>query len=550
MSMFCYQCEQTAQCVACTSLGVCGKTTETANLQDVIIYLVKGISVYAHEARLLGTTDERINETTLAALFMTLTNVNFDEDEHVKYIEYLGQLRDRAHEMYLCACKARGVNPREFSGPAVWVVPKTKQELLDFANTISILGSIRDQGPDLTGLREMAVYGIKGMAAYAHHAAMLGYVDEQVFAFVHESLACLAEQEPDESRLLDLCLKTGAMNLRVMELLDQAHTETLGSPVPTQVLTTHKKGKCILVSGHDMRSLLELLRQTEDKGIDVYTHGEMLPAHGYPVLKRFPHLRGNYGTAWQNQVREFELFPGPIVMTTNCLKPPAESYKNRLYTIDVVGWEGIPKVAAYDFSRLIEQALELPGFPDDQPEKSITVGFGHHAVLSVADKVIEAVKQGKIKHFFLIGGCDGAEFARNYFTEVAEQVPEDCVILTLGCGKYRFNDIEFGDIGGIPRLLDLGQCNDAHSAVVIASALANAFGCSVNDLPLSLIISWFEQKAVAVLLSLLHLGIKDIRIGPNAPAFVTPTILKTLSEGYQLKLVTEPSKDLAAILAK
>lgn len=550
MDMFCYQCEQTAHCVGCSSIGVCGKTAETANMQDVIIYLIKGISVYAHEARKLGTTDERINESTLAALFMTLTNVNFDEDEHVKYIEYLALIRQRAHDMYVSACNARGVKPRIFSGPAVWLVPETRKEILSFANTLSILGSIREQGSDITGLKEMVVYGLKGLAAYAHHAAMLGYTDEKVFQFVHETLAYLTEQEPDESRLLELCLQTGATNLRVMELLDRAHTETLGSPVPTQVLTTHKAGKCILVSGHDMRSLLELLRQTEDEGIDVYTHGEMLPAHGYPVLKRFPHLRGNYGSAWQNQVHEFAQFPGPIVMTTNCLKPPAESYKNRLYTIDVVGWEGIPKITAYDFEKVIEQAHELSGFTDDQPEKQITVGFGHKAVLSVADKVIEAVKAGKIKHFFLIGGCDGAEFSRNYFTDVAEQVPSDCVILTLGCGKYRFNDIEFGDIDGIPRLLDLGQCNDAHSAVVIASALADAFGCSVNELPLSLIISWFEQKAIAVLLSLLHLGIKDIRIGPNLPAFVTPTVLKILSDTYQLKLVSKPSEDLATILKK
>jgi hydroxylamine reductase len=547
--MFCYQCEQTSQCTGCTSVGVCGKTPETASLQDIIVYLTKGISIYAHTARLLGESDPEINDATLSALFMTLTNVNFDEDEHVNYINYLAALRTRAKEMYEKAAGAKGIKPRQFNGPATWEVPASKSQLFDFANTLSILGSIRDQGPDITGLREMVIYGIKGMAAYAHHAAMLGYRDEKVIAFVHEALAVLCEQEPDSGKLLELCLKTGEMNLRVMELLDTAHTETLGSPVPTSVLTTHKTGKCILVSGHDMRSLLELLKQTEGKGVDVYTHGEMLPAHGYPVMKKFSHLRGNFGSAWQNQVKEFEQFPGSIVMTTNCLKPPAESYKDRLYTIDVVGWEGIPKVKDYDFTAVIEKALSMPGFTSDEEEKQILVGFGHNAVLNAADQVIQAVKAGKIKHFFLVGGCDGAEYARNYFTDFAEQVPEDCMILTLGCGKYRFNNLEFGEIDGLPRLLDLGQCNDAHSAVVIAKALAGAFDCSVNDLPLSLIISWFEQKAVAVLLSLLHLGIKDIRLGPNLPAFVTPNILKILSDSYQLKPVTTASEDIATILA-
>lgn len=551
MEMFCYQCEQTAQCTGCTTMGICGKSPNTAMLQDVMIYLIKGISIFAHKARLLGHTDKEVNDVTLAALFMTLTNVNFDEEEHIEYIHYLDKIRTKAKDLYSEACREEIVNPRSVTGPASWVVPVEKKELLDFAHTLSILREIHDKGPDITGLKEMLTYGIKGLAAYAHHALVLGYSDDEIFAFVHEALAYISEGDLEADKLLSMCLKAGETNLRVMELLDRAHTETLGAPVPTPVLTTHTAGKCILVSGHDMRSLLELLKQTEGKGINVYTHGEMLPAHGYPKLKHFSHLVGNYGTAWQNQVKEFEDFPGPILMTTNCLKPPADSYKGRLFTIDVVGWEGIPKVNDYDYHEVIKSALECQGFQEDQqPQKTIMVGFGHQAVLSVAEVVIEAVKKGAIKHFFLVGGCDGAEYARNYFTEFAEQVPDDCVILTLGCGKYRFIDHDFGTVGGIPRLLDLGQCNDAHSAIVIAKALADAFGCGVNDLPLSLVISWFEQKAVAVLLSLLHLGIRDIRLGPNLPAFVTPNILNQLVELYGLKPVTRPDADIAKILAK
>ncbi len=551
MDMFCYQCEQTAQCTGCTTMGICGKSPDTANLQDLMIYQLKGVSVFAHESRLLGYTDKEVNDVTLAALFMTLTNVNFDEEEHFEYINHLQKIRTKAENLYTEACSEKKVTPKLLTGPASWVVPTEREKLLDFARTLSILSEIQEKGSDLVGLREMLTYGIKGLSAYAHHALVLGYTDEEVFSFVHEAFAYISQSELEADKLLGLCLRAGEVNLKVMELLDRAHTETFGIPVPTKVLTTHKAGKCILVSGHDMRSLYELLRQTEGKGIKVYTHGEMLPAHGYPKLKHFSHLAGNYGTAWQNQVKEFEDFPGPVVMTTNCLKPPADSYKDRLFTLDVVGWEGVTKIRNYDYGEVIKSALSCPGFSDDQhPEKNILVGFGHNAVLSVADVVIEAVKAGTIKHFFLVGGCDGAEFARNYFTEFAERIPNDCVILTLGCGKYRFNDLDFGTVGGVPRLLDLGQCNDAHSAIVIAKALADAFGCGVNDLPLSLVISWFEQKAVAVLLSLLHLGIKDIRLGPNLPAFVTPNILKKLVETYDLKTVGRPDADIAAILTK
>ncbi|HNM49415.1 MAG TPA: hydroxylamine reductase, partial [Candidatus Obscuribacter sp.] len=386
--------------------------------------------------------------------------------------------------------------------------------------------------------------------AYAHHAFVLGYVDERVSAFIYEAFDYLSQPEQTVDALLGYALKTGEINLLVMEMLDRAHTETFGHPEPTVVRTTPVKGKCIAVSGHDLNSLHQVLLQTQGKGINVYTHGELLPALAYPLMKKFPHLVGNYGTAWQNQVKEFAEFPGSILLTTNCLKPPADSYKDRLFTMDVVGFEGVRKIQGFDFTPLIESALANPGYTEDAEKKEITIGFGRNAVLSVADKVVDAVKAGQIKHFFLIGGCDGAEFARNYFTELAEQVPQDCVIMTLGCGKYRFNMEEFGTIGGIPRLLDIGQCNDAYSAIKIASALADAFGVGVNDLPLSLVISWFEQKAVAVLLTLLFLGIKDIRLGPNLPAFVSPNVLTKLVEAFALKPTGLPAEDLKVILGK
>ncbi len=548
MSMFCYQCEQTAQGTGCNTMGICGKTPETAGLQDVIVNVVKGISIYAEAAGKLGASDKDVNDTTLEALFMTLTNVNFDEDEHVRYISKLAKTRDAACDLYIRAAADKNLETEAFPGPAAMVIPETKKELLGLADTMSILNEIESDGADIAGLKELLIYAIKGLAAYAHHAAMFSYHDAEVYAFVHRALSATSRANLTAKDLLDLCLESGRINLRVMELLDQAHTEVLGHPVPTQVRTTHVAGKCILVSGHDMKVLLELLKQTQGTGVNVYTHGEMLPGHSYPELKKFPHLVGNYGTAWQNQVVEFAEFPGAILMTTNCLKPPAESYKKRLFSTGVVGYEDVRKVTGYDFGTLIDAALKCEGFIETPPEKVITIGFGRNAVLGVADKVIQAVKEGAIKHFFLIGGCDGAEFSRNYFTEFAEKVPSDCVILTLGCGKYRFNYMDFGDIGGIPRLLDIGQCNDAYSAVVIAKALASAFQCGINELPLSLIISWFEQKAVAVLLTLLYLGVKDIRLGPNLPAFITPAVLTQLVDLFDLKPVGRPEKDLQTIM--
>ncbi len=549
MSMFCYQCEQTSQGSGCTTMGICGKTPETSTLQDVIVYIVKGISQYANRARLLGQTDNFVDEVCLEALFMTLTNVNFDEQEHVEYITgKLSKAFDSARALYLAACRHNAIEPEKLTGPAQWGQLKTECELLEFGLAIAIVERAKNCPKEIISLQELLTYGVKGLAAYAHHAHLLGYDDSTIYAFVEEAFDYLTEPEQTADRLLHLCLEAGRVNLRVMELLDQAHTDTFGHPVPTAVPITAKKGKAILISGHDLKSLHELLKQTEGQGVNVFTHGEMLPAHGYPGLKKFKHLVGNYGSAWQNQVAEFADFPGPIVMTTNCLKPPADAYKDHLFTMDVVGFDGLRKIEEYDYSRVIEAAKAAPGFTEDAPEKTITVGFARNAVLSVAGPVIDAVKQGKIKHFFLVGGCDGAEFARNYFSEIATAIPKDSVILTLGCGKYRFNFEEFGDIGGIPRLLDLGQCNDAYSAIQIASALADAFGCGINELPLSMIISWFEQKAVAVLLTLLFLGVKNIRLGPNLPAFITPEILAILVENYHIKPVTTPKEDLAAIL--
>lgn len=550
MSMFCYQCEQTAQGTGCTTVGICGKSPEVTELQDLMIYQLKGISQYAHRARLLGAENGEINYYTLKCLFMTLTNVNFDEEEHYQLIDKLGQLNDEACCVYEIACAENAMVPSEPGGPSSWIPSQNRMEVAAFANSNSLLKRIQLGHPDITGLQELLTYGIKGLAAYAHHAEVLGYTDGRICAFIHEALNYLCQRRQTVDELLALCLRAGEINLIVMQLLDQAQTETFGHPQPTRVRTTPVNGKCILVSGHDMKALDELLKQTAGKGINVYTHGELLPACSYPHLKKYPHLVGNYGGAWQNQVKEFDAFPGAIVMTTNCLKPPASSYSERLFTVDAVGFKGIDKIAKYDFSAAIDIALTSIGFLEDEPAHTIEIGYGHHAVLRIADVVIDAVKKGDIRHFFLVGGCDGAEFNRNYYTELAEQIPQDCVIMTLGCAKYRFNMQEFGSIGPIPRLLDLGQCNDSYSAIRIASALADAFQCTINELPLSLVLSWLEQKAVAVLLTLLHLGIQDIRLGPNLPAFITPSILEKLSSAYGLKKISTPGNDLETILGK
>ncbi|MFA5140605.1 MAG: hydroxylamine reductase [Elusimicrobiota bacterium] len=509
--MFCYQCEQTCQGSGCTKVGVCGKQPEAAALMDKLLDITKEIAWYAHR----GTVERETDHFVLQALFTTVTNVDFDTQRLQGWV-------DKGQALLRSRGGAREKTP--------------------------LSARIEKSGRDVAGLQELILYGLKGMAAYAEHARELGKEDDDVYAFFHEALSFLGEEPQDVNALVAMAMRVGEMNLKVMELLDAGNTGAYGHPEPTKARVTPIKGKCILVSGHDLRDLEALLKQTEGKGVNVYTHGEMLPCLAYPGLKKYKHLVGNYGGAWQEQVKEFAQFPGAILMTTNCIQRPAESYKGRIFTCGLVAWPGVRHIPNRDFSPVIEAALAAPGFAEDDPAEYITVGFGRQAVLGVADKVIAAVKAGQIKRFFLIGGCDGAKPGRSYYTELARSVPKDCVILTLACGKYRFNKLEFGDIGGIPRLLDIGQCNDAYSAIVIAGALAKAFNCGVNDLPLSLVLSWYEQKAVAILLTLLHLGIKGIRIGPSLPAFVGPAVLKVLSEKFDLKPVTTPKQDLEAIL--
>ncbi|MCR3923578.1 MAG: hydroxylamine reductase, partial [Firmicutes bacterium] len=405
----------------------------------------------------------------------------------------------------------------------------------------------KDTDADIQSLQQILLYGLKGVAAYADHALILGQEDDKVYEFVHEAMASLTKSDLDLNQWLALVLKCGEINFRAMELLDAANTGTYGHPIPTQVPLGHIAGKAILVSGHDLKDLAELLKQTEDKGIYIYTHGEMLPTHGYPELKKHKHFYGHYGTAWQNQQKEFAQFPGAILMTTNCLQKPQTTYADNIFTTGNVGWPGINHVDNYNFNAVIQKALELPGFTSDEEKNSVTVGFARNTVLGVAPKVIDAVKSGSIKHFFLVGGCDGAKAGRNYYTEFVEKAPKESIILTLACGKFRFFDKQLGDIEGIPRLLDIGQCNDAYSAIQIALALADAFDCDVNELPLSLVLSWYEQKAIAILLTLLHLGIKDIFVGPSLPAFITPNVLNILVENYNIRPISTPEKDLELI---
>jgi len=546
--MFCYQCEQTAKGTGCTAHGVCGKDPETAALQDLLVHAAKGIAMYAHRARALGATDREINVFTVEALFSTVTNVNFDPERLRQCLARAAQLRDKARRLYEDASKKAGRKPETLGGPATWMPAGDLAGLIKQGEDVTIEKRKETLGDDVTGLQELLTYGLKGAAAYADHAQILGKEDEAVYAFFHQALDFLTQDNPSITDLLGMCLKCGEVNLTVMGLLDAANTGAYGNPAPTTVRVTPVKGKAIVVSGHDLKDLEELLKQTEGKGINVYTHSEMLPAHGYPGLKKYKHLVGNYGGAWQDQRKEFEEFPGAVLMTTNCLQKPKDTYKARIFTCGLVAWPGVTHVGNRDFRPVIQAALAAEGFKEDGPPQNIMVGFGHDAVMSVAGTVIEAVKSGAIKHFFLIGGCDGAKTGRNYYTEFAQAVPKDCVILTLACGKYRFNKLEFGTIGGIPRLLDVGQCNDAYSAVQIAVALAKAFNTDVNSLPLSLVLSWFEQKAVVILLTLLSLGIKNIRLGPSLPAFVTPAALKVLVDKFNIMPISTPESDLKAIL--
>ena len=548
MEMFCYQCEQTAKGKGCDIAGVCGKDPVTAGLQDLLLHAAKGLAFYGHRLGAMGRRDHDRDHALVEALFTTVTNVNFDADRVEARLRAMTGLRDRARDEYEALCRERKVTP-DVGGPAATFVPATdRAELLRQAGQVMVTERKKGLGEDITGLQELCLYGLKGMAAYADHAMVLGREDNGVYAFFHEALDRLTDPAPTVDGLLGLALRIGEVNMTVMGLLDGANTGTYGHPEPTRVRVTPVKGHAILVSGHDLKDLKALLEQTEGKGINIYTHGEMLPANAYPELKKHKHLVGNYGGAWQDQIKEFAAFPGAILMTTNCIQRPAEGYKGRIFTSGLVAWPGVVHVADRDFAPVIAAALEAPGFEADAPEQWITVGFGHEAVMGVAGQVIDAVKQGAIRHFFLIGGCDGAKSGRNYYTEMAQAVPKDCVVLTLACGKYRFNKLDFGDIGGIPRLLDVGQCNDAYSAILIAAALAKAFGTDVNGLPLSMILSWYEQKAVVILLTLLHLGIRNIRLGPSLPAFVTPAALDVLHKTFNLMPVTTVESDLAAIL--
>lgn len=539
--MFCYQCEQTANGKGCTKLGVCGKTPEIANLQDLLIFQIKGISCFGKS---LAAAGQEIEKSVISfienILFTTLTNVNFDAKEHVKLLrksqEIKENLRERAGEI------------KNHTAHASYDLPETKTEMLKDAHLAGIMYD-KSLDSDIRSLRQTILYGLKGISAYGHQARELGYYSDQVDDFYIQALEALTDDSLTVEELIRMTMRTGEMAIAVMKKLDEANTEVYGNPAPHKVNIHMKKGPFIIVSGHDLKDLEMLLEQTKGKGVNIYTHGEMLPCHGYEGLKKYPHLVGNFGGAWQDQQKQFDNLPGCILMTTNCLMRPRESYKDRIYSTNVVGWEGVKHIGRKengdkDFSEIIQQAIELGGYPEDQEPQEILVGFGHHAALSYAEKIVEAVKAGKIRHFFLIGGCDGARPGRNYYTEFAKLVPEDCMILTLACGKYRFNKLEFGEVAGLPRLLDVGQCNDVYSAIQIATALADAFDTDVNGLPLSLILSWYEQKAVADLLALLSLGIKGIYLGPTLPAFLSPNVLQYLVDTFDLRLISNAEDDI------
>jgi hydroxylamine reductase len=537
-NMFCYQCEQAAQGTGCTKIGVCGKQPDVAALQDLLVYGLKGIAFWANEARKAGKKDAEIDRFMIEGLFTTVTNVDFDASAIERIIRKGAAIKDKAKVL---AGPVNGTIP----AAAQWQPAADLAGLVQQGEAHGLKSDAID--PDVKSVQEIIIYGIKGYAAYADHALTLGAESDEIYAFTHKALATTLDPSLGLMDFVGLAMECGRINLVTMELLNKAHTDRYGHPVPTPVQLGTKAGKAILVTGHDLRMLEELLKQTEGKGINIYTHGEMLPAHGYPGLKKYAHLAGNFGGAWQDQAKEFVNFPGAIIFNTNCIQKPADSYKDRLFTWGLVQWPDVKHVEGWDFSAVINKALAGEGFADN-PGQEILTGFGHNAVLGVADKVIDAVKAGAIRHFFLVGGCDGAKSGRNYYTEFVEQAPKDTVILTLACGKYRFNKLDLGDIGGIPRLLDVGQCNDAYSAIQIAVALANAFECEVNDLPLSLILSWYEQKAVAILLTLLHLGIKNIKIGPSLPAFITPNVLNFLVENFNIGPIGTAEEDLKQIL--
>ena len=533
--MFCYQCEQTAGCAGCTgSTGVCGKTAETARLQDQLVGAMIGLARAAEGVECPG---DRVYRTVIEGLFTTLTNVSFDDDAIRAQIEKT----HREKERLLAAPVKKSAGPREKAASV--------QDTDDYN-----LGLLWDMDPDIRSLKSLILFGLKGMAAYAYHALMLGASDETVNQFFLTGLREIAKDGTVES-LLPTVLKVGEVNLTCMAMLDAANTGTYGTPIPVSVPLVVERGPFIVVTGHDLKDLELLLKQTEGKGVNIYTHGEMLPAHAYPELRKYPQLKGNFGTAWQNQQKEFADIPAPILFTTNCLMPPKKSYADRVFTTEVVAYPGMVHIDdEKDFTPVIEKALELGGYQEDRQFTGINggtqvmTGFGHGTILSMADQVIDAVKSGAIRHFFLVAGCDGAKPGRNYYTDFVKQTPADSLVLTLACGKFRFNDLDLGNIGGLPRIMDMGQCNDAYGAIKVAMALAEAFGCGVNELPLSFVLSWYEQKAVCILLTLLHLGIRNIRLGPSLPAFLSPNILNFLVENYGIGPVTTPEEDLKALL--
>ena len=542
--MFCYQCEQTVGGKGCTKRGVCGKTPEIANLQNLLIYQLKGISCYAKEILDKGgNIDQEVVKFVENGLFTTLTNVNFDPQVHINLLKKSQKIKE----------KLRKIAPNgEYPEHAIYNLSENKDEMLKDAIKAGIMyDDSLDQ--DIRSLRSTILYGLKGIAAYGHQARFINFIDKEVDNFYFKALEATTNNKLSSEDLIELTMKTGNIAIAVMKLLDDANTSKYKNPTPHKVNITLKKGPFIIVSGHDLRDLEMLLEQSEGKGINIYTHGEMLPAHGYDGLKKYKHLVGNFGSAWQNQQKEFDDIPGCILMTTNCLMQPRESYKDRIYSTSVVGWEGIKHIKAdedgyKDFSEIINKALELGGYDEDEEYKEILVGFGHKATLSNAEKIVSAVNDGNIKHFFVIGGCDGARSGRNYYTDFAKLVPKDCIILTLACGKYRFNKLELGEVAGLPRLLDIGQCNDLYSAVKIATSLADAFDTNVNSLPLSIILSWYEQKAVADLLALLALGIRGIYLGPSLPAFLSPNVLQYLVDNFDLKPISTPEEDLKSCL--
>jgi len=548
--MFCVQCEQTVRTPAgngCAyAQGMCGKTAETSDLQDLLVAVLEGLSAWALTARGYGIIDEEIDSFAPRAFFSTLTNVNFDSDRIVGYA------REAIIHRESLAVRCRLMDPQiTVIHPlaALELVSDNLHELQKQAQQFALNGDKAQIGDDIHGLRMLCLYGLKGAAAYMEHAHVLGQSDPAIYAEYHRLMAWLGTQPADMGELLANAMAIGKMNFGVMEILDKGETDAYGHPQPTNVNVRPLAGKAILISGHDLKDLQMLLEQTADTGINIYTHGEMLPAHGYPELKKFPHLAGNYGSGWQNQQVEFAKFPGPVVMTSNCIiDPNVGNYGDRIWTRSIVGWPGVQHLEGENFAPVIAQALQLPGFRYSEIEQEITVGFGRQTLLGAADTVIDLVAAKKLRHIFLIGGCDGSRGERSYFTDLARSVPQDCLIMTLACGKYRFNKLDFGSIEGLPRLLDVGQCNDAYSAIILAVNLAEKLGCGVNDLPLSLVLSWFEQKAIVILLTLLSLGVKNIATGPTAPAFLTDNLLAILNEKFGLRAITSVEQDLKTML--